>query len=191
MVPTLNRLIQVRCVLVSSVNVLCLCSKRKAGPLLVRCRWWACPTVWTCDQVSLWGQSSWGHFQCPISLVKHDRQEASIYNDDTSSFLLSSFYFVFNYLMIQTVSYVLISPCWHWSFEQYTSTNLLIFNIQSLLDLYVLDLCLSLTFTLSVIVSGHPNMVHMQRMAHPGSRMPGPMNPTVSEFNVCIQDPFH
>ncbi|KAI0229424.1 Single-stranded DNA-binding protein 3 [Lamellibrachia satsuma] len=32
---------------------------------------------------------------------------------------------------------------------------------------------------------GHPNMVHMQRMAHPGSRMPGPMNPTVSEFNHC------
>jgi len=31
-------------------------------------------------------------------------------------------------------------------------------------------------------------MVHMQRMAHPGSRMPGPMNPVVSEFNVRILD---
>ena len=52
----------------------------------------------------------------------------------------------------------------------------------------VLDPCVSLTFTLSAALSGHPNMVHMQRMAHPGSRMPGPMNPVVSEFNVRILD---
>ena len=31
-------------------------------------------------------------------------------------------------------------------------------------------------------------MVHMQRMAHPGGRMPGPMNPVVSEFNVRTLD---
>ena len=35
------------------------------------------------------------------------------------------------------------------------------------------------------VISGHPGMGPMQRMTHPGARMPGPMNP-VSPMNPAV-----